>query len=214
MASSDELNPFHNRPDEWKLLSPLVGNSLLELGNKKNGDIIYKQYFESLGFRHISIDQNGLDGALRMDLTKPLNLGTFDMVTNIGTTEHVSEGDWNGQVRCWKNIMEAMHVGSVLVSLTPAPGAWQHHGVWYPKERFFHELARLNGLKVERVYIDDAVNWRAGMYHRENVMARLVRVEDKQFAMPDIEHMFKNIRHRGGPKYIPEDVMRAHQTND
>ena len=78
---------------------------MLELGNKRNTPRhIYKAFFEARGFRHVSVDINGSDGALRKDLTEPLGLGTFDMVSNIGTTEHVSEGDYAGQVACWRNI--------------------------------------------------------------------------------------------------------------
>jgi len=192
----DDLGPFHNRPDEWELYNPLVGKTMLELGNKKNGKFIYKKFFESIGFEHTSVDINGEDGALKKDLTKPLNLGTFDMVTNIGTTEHVSEGDYRGQVACWKNIMEAMHVGSVLVSGTPAPGSWRHHGVWYPEPLFYEELARLNGLELERVFIDERLGIRLGYLDRDMVMARMVRVKDVPFVMPE-KGMHRNVRVMG-----------------
>ena len=160
---------------ESKLLVPLVGNSMLELGNKRNGDLIYKQVFQKIGFRHVSVDMNGRDGALKMDLRKPLNLGIFDMVTNIGTSEHVSPGKIEGQTACWRNICEAMHVGSVLVSITPLPGAkrWITHGCWYPTLPFFSGLAAHNGLEVERFYTDS-----------NQVYARLQRIEDKPFFMP------------------------------
>ena len=173
---------FPNRSWERKILNPLVGSSMLELGNKRKGDLIYKHVFESLGFRHVSIDTNGLDGALALDLRKPLNLGTFDMVTNFGTTEHVSVNDNKGQEACWKNILEAMHVGSVLVSVTPLPGAprWSRHGRWYPTIAFFEELGGMNGLEVERAYTDQNL-----------VYARLRRVEDAPFVMPR-HGMFRN----------------------
>lgn len=196
-----DLGPFHNRLDEWKLYSPLQGKSMLELGNKLNGEFVYKTFFESLGFRHVSVDVNGKNGALKLDLTKPLNLGTFDMVTNIGTTEHVSEANWDGQAKCWKNIMEAMHVGSVLVSLTPAPGHWSHHGVWYPHPEFFENLAELNGLEVERVYICDEAGKRMKMADRNHVCARLRRVEDVPFSITN-DGMSKNKRRRTEPVWL------------
>jgi hypothetical protein len=155
---------------------------MLELGNKRKGDMVYKRVFEGLGFRHVSVDINGKDGALSLDLRKPLGLGTFDMVTNIGTTEHVSENDFKGQAACWRNILKAMHVGSVLVSITPRPGAkrWLRHGRWYPEPEFFCELAALNGLETERLYIDEHL-----------VYARLVRTEDVPFVMPK-RGMYRN----------------------
>lgn len=170
----EAVNPFHNRPHEWQLFTPLVGSSMLELGNKKNGAATYKRFFTSQGFRHVSVDWNGQDGAIKLDLSEPLNLGTFDMVSNIGTSEHVGEG----QEQCWRNILEAMHVGSVLVSTTPAPGNWQWHGWWYPTDEFYRQLADLNGLSLDRLEkVHEAP--------RQMWFARLTRVEDKPFVMPD-----------------------------
>jgi len=173
---------FPFRSWERKLLSPLVGSSMLELGNKINHKMVYKNVFESLGFRHVSVDMNGLNGALPLDLRFPLNLGTFDMVTNIGTSEHVSENDYAGQIMCWRNIVEAMHIGSVLVSLGPKKGAqkWHNHGRWYPQQLFFMELAVLNGMEAERIYADG-----------NQVYARLKKTEDVEFQMPDIG-MYRN----------------------
>lgn len=166
-------NPFHNRPAEWELYQPLVGDSMLELGNKKNGEHIYKKCFEGLGFRHVSIDINGQNGALNMDLRQPLNLGTFDMVANIGTTEHVSD-----QAGVWRNICEAMHIGSVLVSTTPLPGDWSWHGEWYPTAEFYSDLARLNGMEMERLYV-------SGEAPRQMNFARMRRVKECPFEMPE-----------------------------
>lgn len=183
--------PDHQRPWEWELYRPLVGNTMLELGNKRKGDIVYKEFFESIGFTHTSVDLNGQDGALPLDLSKPLGLGTFDMVTNLGTSEHVSEGNYAGQVQCWRNILEAMHVGSVLVSITPQPGTWIEHGTWYPRLAFFAELAKLNGLELER---SEERPWFDHNPNRRLVTARLVRLEDRPFEMPASEHMFHNHR--------------------
>mgnify|MGYP000432576795 CR=1 FL=1 len=168
----EALNPFHNRPAEWDLYSPLIGATMLELGNKKNGDATYKRHFESMGFQHTSVDTNGLDGSLKLDLTKPLNLGTFDVVSNIGTSEHVAK-----QEPCWRNILEAMHVGSVLVSTTPQPGQWAWHGEHYPDDKFYRELAELNGLEIERLFLN-------GEPPRRMWFARMKRVEDRPFQMP------------------------------
>lgn len=155
---------------------------MLELGGKQDGGRTYKAWFEALGFRHVSVDINEEYGALGLDLRKPLNLGTFDMVTNVGTSEHVSEDDWAGQVECWRNILEAMHIGSVLICDTPKPGYWKGHGTWYPHAEFYRELSRLNGLKLERLLEND---WRPGHSNRQVVSARMVRTADVPFVMPD-----------------------------
>jgi len=192
----EDLGPFEERPEEWEVFAPLVGSSMLELGNKRTKDKVYKEFFESRGFRHVSVDTNGLDGALNLDLTKPLNLGKFDMVSNIGTSEHVSEKSYAGQVQCWRNIVEAMHGSSVLVCGTPAPGSWRHHGVWYPEPLFYEELARLNKMRVEKLFVDDRLGKRLGWFDRDMVMARLARLEDVPFVMPD-RGLYQNARRPG-----------------
>lgn len=185
-----DLYPFVNRPELGVLYEPLVGRTMLELGGKQDNGRVYKPYFESKGFTHTSVDINGEFGALPLDLTKPLNLGTFDMVCNIGTTEHVSEDNWDGQVACWRNILEAMHVGSVLICDTPAPGGWKEHGTWYPNPSFYADLAKLNGLVVERLGV---FPWRPGHQSRKVVSARMVRQEMVPFTMP-AGGMFRNRR--------------------
>lgn len=167
-----DLSPFHNRQAEWELYQPLVGDSMLELGGKINAPHTYKAFFEALGFRHISVDWNGEHGAKRMDLRKPLDLGTFDMVTNIGTTEHV-----NGQSEVWRNVLEAMHVGSVLLSTTPMPGDWTWHGFWYPDDTWYRHLCIENGLEIERLYL-------TGEAPRRMWFLRARRVDAVPFSMP------------------------------
>jgi hypothetical protein len=182
-------NPFWNRPELEKLYEPLVGSSMLELGGKQDAGRVYKPWFESLGFRHVSVDINGEYGALPLDLTKPLNIGTFDMVTNIGTSEHVSEDNYDGQIECWRNIVDAMHIGSVLICDTPKPGFWRVHGTWYPFPNFYRELARLNGLDVERLLESP---WRPGVGSRMVVSARMVKLKQVPFVMPESSNMFRN----------------------
>jgi hypothetical protein len=186
-----DLGLFAQRTWEWAILDPLVGSSMLELGNKRKADFVFKTFFEGRGFRHVSVDINGLDGAIPLDLRQPLNLGTFDMVTNFGTSEHVSEKDYAGQVQCWRNIVEAMHVGSVLVSVTPMPGHHPRHGVWYPHKEFYRNLAALNGCEVEALYDSDQRPNGAPKGQKHN-FARLVRREVVPFQMPT--GLFRNIQ--------------------
>ena len=179
-----ELTEAHFPGRSWErdLLNPIVGSTMLELGNKRKGNMVYKRVFESLGIRHTSIDINGKDGALPYDLRKPLDLGTFDMVTNFGTTEHVSERDYQGQITCWRNVLGFMAIDSVLVSITPLKECqkWARHGRWYPQPEFFEELAEHNGLEVDRLYTDSNL-----------VYARLVKLENVPFVMP-LRGMWRN----------------------
>ena len=68
----------------------------------------------------------------------------FDMVTNIGTSEHVD----TEQQRVWKNMWDHLAVNGHLVSITPLPGDWHWHGIWYPKEEFYDALAYRNDMAV------------------------------------------------------------------
>lgn len=157
------------------LIEPLDNvQTMLELGNKNGtggpGDS-YKRYFEGIGIRHTSVDWNGQDGALARDLRKPLDLGRFDMVTNIGTSEHVDD-----QVAVWRNMVDA--AGRWLVCITPKPGDWPGHGMFYPYPMFYRHLAERNGFAVEKLYT-------AGPDGRAFVYARLRRdLEPAPLVMP------------------------------
>lgn len=163
-------------PEKYlQTIGPLTGiSSMLELGNKRGTGgkaDTYKAYFEKRGLRHVSVDWNGHDGALALDLRKPLNLGTFDMVTNIGTSEHVDD-----QAPVWRNIVDAADL--VIACITPYPGDWPGHGIFYPLPGFYVELARDNGFVVESMMVD-------GEPGRRMVFARMRRTDRPgPFVMP------------------------------
>lgn len=177
-------DPFHNRQDEWAYYQPLVGKSMLELGNKKNGPHTYKAFFESLGYRHVSVDWNGKDGALKLDLRSPLweKLGQFDMVTNIGTTEHVS-----GQRAVWENIHMLTKQGGTYVGQCPYHDgkSWWWHGEYYPTEQWYESFAELNGWEIERMGIDRPEP-------HKNLYVRMRKVQDLPFTCPDLSLIKRN----------------------
>lgn len=180
------MNPFHNRPDEWELYEPLVGKRMLELGGKINAPFRYKDYFESLGFEHTSIDWNGEHGALVRDLRKPLweEFGQFDMVANMGTTEHVSD-----QHGVWQNIHMMTRVGGVYVGQTPYHdgASWWWHGEWYPTEEWFNDFADKNGWQIERLYKNRE-------QPHENLYCRMVKKSDADYVDPNYSLIKRNIR--------------------
>lgn len=173
---------FYNRLEEWELYQPLNGSSMLEFGGKINAPYTYKSTFEALGFRHISVDWNGDHGAMPLDLRHPISLGQFDMVTNIGTSEHVESQDG-----VWRNMVDACRVGSVLLSTTPLPGGddWWWHGEWYPTKAFYEQLADLNHFHVERITIEQP-------QPRRMFFVRLVRMKVAAFVMPDLSLITRN----------------------
>lgn len=173
-------------PHEQAYLFPLHGTRMLELGNKKNDKGIYKHYFESMGIDHTSIDWNGEDGALKLDLTEPLDLKPFDMITNFGTTEHVHD-----QYAVWENIHNLLKVNGILVSTTPLPGDWEHHGDFYPMIEFFENL---DGYVIEKMGIERREPKRL-------ICVRLKKKEHKPFKLP--EYIYKNDRSRATRRSNP-----------
>lgn len=150
--------------------------TMLELGNKRTGDVAWKGWFESLGILHVSVDLNGKDGALALDLTHDLDIGQYDLVTNFGTTEHVVN-----QKAVWRNIHRACK--GRIVSATPAPGYWIQHGRFYPAMRFYVAFADLNGYVIERLF-EDVPN--------KLICARLLKRDRKPYRHPDPSTIFVN----------------------
>ena len=182
------INPV--RPDEYLYYLPLEGSTMFECGGKQNPHVVpgqqttYKSYFESIGFRHISVDWDGRFGALVRDLRQPQwqEFGTFDMVTNIGTSEHV-----DGQAGFWENIHNLTKVGGLYVGQCPAPNSdsWWWHGNYYPTEGFYESFCDLNGWRIERM-------GRGLNPPNENLYVRMRRIEDKPFTMPDESLIYFN----------------------
>lgn len=106
-----------------------------------------KEYFTNLGYRHTSIDWNGQDGALPLDLTQsiedPSLVGQFDVLTNSGTTEHVTD-----QYACFRNLHRLVKPGGVLVHLNPMTGSWPGHGIHYYTFDFHLRLAAACGYQI------------------------------------------------------------------
>ena len=182
-----DLGPFHNRPDELALYTPLVGSTMLELGGKINGPLTYKAYFEALGFEHVSIDWDGKYGAVKRDLRQPqwLEFGQeWSMVCNMGCTEHISD-----QRAVWENIHMLTAVGGVYVGQTPYHDgkSWWWHGEHYPTEAFFESFAELNNWDIQRIYVDRDVP-------NQNLYVRMQKLGDKPFTTPDLKLIHYNVR--------------------
>jgi len=106
-----------------------------------------KEYFTHLGVDHVSIDLNGQDGALPLDLcqeiTDPSLVGTFDVVTNMGTSEHVED-----QFSCFLNIHNLGKKGALFIHLIPEVGSYLGHGLYKYNTSFFRRLAEECGYRV------------------------------------------------------------------
>lgn len=119
------------------------GMKICELGNqlmKWNEHVTGKRYFVAQGVaEHISIDVNGKDGALRIDLSKPIDKWDkyFDMVTNFGTAEHVS----GGIHEAYSNIHRFTRVGGVMINVGPIRGGCPWHSPYHYDADFFKKLS-------------------------------------------------------------------------
>jgi len=131
-----------------KLLRPLDFTSMYDLGNKKTDGVPYGVYFRGVGIKYDSIDLNGLDGTLRLDLRTRLNLEPRDLVANIGTSEHVLE-----QEPVFENVHRLS--SSRMVHMVPRMYSWPGHGYWEYTMRFFEILATDNAYFIEKMYVDD-----------------------------------------------------------
>jgi len=142
-------------------LAPRSRTCMLELGNQGIlGDFTPartgKEYYTRRGFEHVSVDLNGKDGALRVDLSRPFKRaewrGRFDVITNAGTSEHVEP--LMGQYHCFRNIHESLRGGGLAIHAVPSArelrerGAWKGHCNNYYSEAFFRLLADRNGYSV------------------------------------------------------------------
>lgn len=147
---------------------------MLELGDQviKDSKILEKtgkEYFVNRGYEHVSVDLNGLHGSVARDLTKPEQFqdwfGSFDILTNAGTTEHVDP--YESQYECFSIIHNLIKVGGIAIHLIPdnerdEHGRWKNHCRYYYSQKFIAILAReceyellsntvLNGLRCATV---------------------------------------------------------------
>ena len=118
-----------------------LGNQRMRFGRYKTG----KEYLSSLGAIHVSIDRNGKDGAIALDLAAPIELwgGSFDIVTNYGTSEHVQH-----QKACFDNIHNFCKAGGVMVHAVPFEGTYKRHCKFHYNTEFFVDLARVRGYTI------------------------------------------------------------------
>lgn len=132
-------------------LDPGKQVEMLELGNQQvrppHSDAgPAKSYFEERQIFHVSVDLNGKDGALKLDLNEPIyGLGQFDIVTNFGTTEHVQN-----QQQVFKNIHVCCREGGYMIHQVPMKGGlrWKGHGLIEYEKKWFELLARVNNYDV------------------------------------------------------------------
>ena len=105
----------------------------------------FKYWVKLLGISHVSIDTNGKDGALPYDLSIDLStynklIQAFDMGTDFGTIEHISDQYW-----AWKNMYNFLKTDGIAMHVLPMVGSWKGHPscYWRYTKEFFNELCRV-----------------------------------------------------------------------
>ena len=148
------------RQFEIDLLTNVLKQQNLSFNNIKMmqlGDQIYKdknmrakEYFESLGSLVVSIDIKGEGGSLPIDLSKPINMSEykeyFDVVTNFGTSEHVSD-----HMACLENMYYFCKKNGILCNFVPREGHWidrSHYNAHKYTTNFFYQWADQHNCEV------------------------------------------------------------------
>lgn len=141
----------------WALppLDTMAGKKIIELGNKKNANGLYRTQYESFGLDYTCVDWNEQDGAINVDFGVKIPdcfESSADIVTNFGFTEHV----YTDQIQCWENVARlSSKVGCYLAIVLPYPGHWEHHGVYQPKMEWLLEWCGMNGYDVHTSTTND-----------------------------------------------------------
>jgi len=190
-------------------IATLNGLRLLEMGNqaiRRNAKASYniesgisKVYFLGLGCNHHSIDWNGLDGAIPLDLTLPVPIPNFmkyfDIVTDFGDMEHVRGfEDWmegTGHWNAWKNIHDMGKAGCLYVHTIPMVGSFKGHGSYHYTLEFFENLCKANDYEI---LILRAVQCDPRHHRRDYVFCSYIKRVDQDFS-PEHE-IFKGWLHR------------------
>jgi len=128
-------------------------------GVGKKGDIISKEYFQALGLKHTSIDLNGREGCLPLNLCTPIStqqpdlIGTADLLIDCGTTQHVQH-----QYECFMNAFMLTKINGFMIHTLPKKGHWVNHSQYKYTTQFFIELC--NKMKyniIQLKQLDDLI---------------------------------------------------------
>jgi SAM-dependent methyltransferase len=156
--------------------------------------------YAAFGLQHYrAIDLSGERDALAFDLNERLadRYGfkeTFDLVTNLGTTEHCFD-----QRAAFANIHDLCRPGGLMIHAVPSQG-WANHGFYAYSPRFFADVAEANGYAIERlgftvdvrpqIIIYDLAQYRANDARDLMIYAVLRRTADAAFVVPH-DSMFR-----------------------
>jgi hypothetical protein len=182
-------------------INSLKGKWMLELGNqvlrndarkKYSIETAYsKVYFLEQRCNHHSIDWNGLDGAVPLDMTKPIPIegyiNKFDIITDFGCIEHVcgvpnhrhtTEPYRLYHWQAWKNIHDMGRNGCLYIHMLPLVGSVPGHGAFHYSKDFFEKLFQANGYQNLKTIIKSTD---PRTRKRDYVWSSYLKVKDEPF---------------------------------
>lgn len=146
-----------NRTDLKGVWMMELGNQTIRQPTKEKFDISTgksKAYFLGLRCHHHSIDQNGFDGAIPLDLTQPIPIprfiNAFEIITDFGDLEHVRgvKNKESGQWQAWKSIHDMGKVDCIYMHTIPMLGSFTGHGSFHYTIKFFEDLCQANNYEI------------------------------------------------------------------
>ena len=114
------------------------------LSNEEKKIKLVSEMYKKIGLmKYKSIDTNGHNNSLVLDMNKDLVNDydfndQFDLVTNFGTTEHISN-----QYQIFKNMHDLCKINGLMIGIVPFQGAL-NHGFFNYQPLFFQYLALAN----------------------------------------------------------------------
>jgi hypothetical protein len=159
----------------------LRGLKMLDFGSQEIHDLTYDKhlvfsrhdytplsyamgpFFTHIGVNYSSIDINGEHGAYVLDARHDLTFrikDRFDIVSNMGFSEHVGEGDVEenlilNQYTMFRNMHVFGAAHSVFFHDLPSIGAWYQHGVCHYEPSFFKAIASAHDYELIFVLVSD-----------------------------------------------------------
>lgn len=137
------------------LISTEVLRSFLSRPVRYDGSPTVKEFYRALGFsEYVTIDLGDRYGSLLMDLNYDLREKysydrKFDLVTNIGVSEHVFN-----QAAFFKNVHQLAKEGGIILCMLPCFG-YINHCFYSYHPRFFDDLAASNGYELVGLYLSE-----------------------------------------------------------
>jgi len=102
---------------------------------------VARNLFEQVGLTSVSLDMKGFAGNTTCDLRNPIQdeyKKTFDIVLNIGTSEHVA----TDQYMVFKNVHDLCKQDGFMIHTVPITGSRKGHGLYTYSMDFFLNLVK------------------------------------------------------------------------